>query len=118
MGKRKQAKQMVQNIEIGFSFCFKTECVNCKFYDECTDQEWTTIKLGEGKKERYDVIKKYLIKYLKEHSKEHPDKLKKLPYSMFRKIMSAFDVEDSWTPAQNIAWINEQIKEFGYEVRE
>jgi hypothetical protein len=113
MGKRRDAQIFLKNIEEDPRLSF------CRNYDDCNPCGFYSSKKGMCKlskdiavdQKRVKQVKNYLEGWLATHPK-------KLPYNMFKKIMVKFDVEDIWTQEQNIAWINEQVREFGYEVKE
>jgi hypothetical protein len=113
MGKRKDVQMFLKNIEEDSRLSF------CRTYDDCKSCGFYNSKKGICKVGKNTLIDSTNVEQVKKYFESwlvtHP---KKLPYNMFKKIMAAFDVEDSWTPKQNIAWVNAQIKEFGYEVED
>jgi|WetSurMetagenome_2_1015567.scaffolds.fasta_scaffold69529_6 hypothetical protein len=107
MGIRKNAKLLVKT-EGACSGDFCTECC-CESY--CIQQGETDNSYPIEDSKCLEIAVQYL--------QEHPKKIKKLPYKMFYNIMKdLMNMEDACPKEDNILWINDLIREFGYEVKE
>jgi hypothetical protein len=104
MGIRKNAKLLVKT-EGACSGDFCTECC-CESY--CIQQGETDNSYPIEDSKCLEIAVQYL--------QGHPKKIKKLPYAMFNKIIREFDVEDEFSKQDNIEWVNDLIREFGYKV--